>query len=496
MDSYQLPFELTTKAATDWLHSISHLKNINSASQLNKAIKQLKLIDKQEKLVLDILLLMTSTVLSTCSTIELSLATDRGIKATAKSRKIEKLCNQLLKQFSLTISHLTCKKSFTTENQQDAIYIALQTIGFSQRLSATLHQPPSSSLWKKTGELYFLAQNKSILSQEIKHQIKEFNNQSTIESVIKRNLLFSIFAPYQCPPIQINTLFLFTQQHSNILGLNTSKTKGCHYLWNPLSHAPPHQDCEQKEVTALNIDTSKTLALCQSTSLSSHIDKKTLSHMVNQLTGHEELINTVLPSMLDINHYFIGLPEISDFLTTISKLNKIQLLSSQYTEYQPEDPLFTTPASFEKSTSSSSSKENLLEEAKSTKILQTKDDTFIVAETNKIDCHIGETFLICKSVNSFELGIIRQLRTTNQSGTIHILIEKITGIPSLLQIETPEIPGRCALIIQNEHSSPILILPPCKLSIGSEILSSSGKSYFLDKLIDYNAYGMHYLTNE
>ncbi len=493
MDSHQLPFELTITAATDWLESISHLNCVNSAEQLYKAIKRLRSIDSETTTVLNILLLLTPTILSVCSTIELSFLADTDNKTTNNSRKIEKLCFQLLKHYVLAVSHIASTKTIPEKDQCTAIYMALQLIGFSQRLSAIVHQLPTPSLWKKMGELYTLAQDNNILQQEIKHSIKDFNSQKSIESTLKCTLLFSILAPYQCTSSQIKTLFLFAQQHSNLLNINTQETNDC-YFWNPESESPPHRDSTQISDTRITINTRELLPLAQSTDLSTVVDKDVLTHITNQLSAYEELINSVTPSMLMINHLFVGLTDISEYLQKISKLNKIQQLSSQYTETKPKDAFSTMSATFDQGASNSGSKDSLLESAITAKILKTKNDQFVITETNQIDFQVGNIILFCKSDNKTELGIIRQLKTTNQSGTTHTLIEKAPGIPSLELISSPELTDKRALAVNNGKSEPIFFLAPCKLSNGTRIISTTEKNFTLDKLVDFSPYFMKYLT--
>lgn len=495
MDSHQLPFELTITAATDWLQSISHLNCINSADQLNKVIKQLRTIDTETKTVLDILLLLTPPILSVCSTIELSFLSDTGNKTTIKSRKIEKLCFQLLKHFVLAVSHITCSKTLSEKDKCIAIYMAIQLIGFSQRLSAIVHQHSVSSLWEKLGDLYILAKENNILNQEVDHKIKDFNNQACIESALKCTLLFSILAPYQCSTVQVKAIFLFTQQYGNLLHFGTHETSGS-FFWNPESESAPHQDCKQISDTSINISTKELLSFTQSSDHSTLVDSEVLTHIITQLSTYEDLINSVIPSMLIINHFFIGLTNISEYLKKIVKLNKIQQFSSQYIETKSNDvfSVMPMPATFEKSDLSSSNNENLLKNASSAKILQTKNNQFVIAETNQIDCKIGNIILLCNSENSSELGIIRQIKTTNQSGTLHTLIEKIPGIPSPELINNPGVANKQALIINNGNSNPAFFIAPCKLSNGTRIMTTTEKNYTLDRLVDFSPYYMKYLT--
>jgi hypothetical protein len=98
--------------------------------------------------------------------------------------------------------------------------------------------------------------------------------------------------------------------------------------------------------------------------------------------------------------------------------------------------------------------------------------------------------------NTLELGIIRQQKTTNQSGTTHTLIEKIIGIPSTELISNAEITEKQILVVNNKNLKPTIFLPPCKLSNGTKMTSSSGKSYTLDQLINYSSFYLHYSVDK
>lgn len=496
METQQLPFKLSSSAAADWLQSLNQLNSVNSAIELNKVITQLIKVNTETKTVLNIFILFAPAILSSCTAIELFLSTNNKSNNDNKSRKIEKLCDQLLRHFSLAASQLADHKSLATEDQNNAIYIALQTIGFSQYFSTVFHRSPSSSLWKLTGELHILALEKNSFSQKINHTIKAFSYQATIGEVLKRSLTFSILAPYQCSRMQIKEIFLFAQLHGNLLQLIKKNTNKCCYFWNPDSHSPPSQIDKKNLDGSIAIDTRKLLDFIQSSNFPSPLDQSTFSHIVKQLSAYEEYINSALPSMLIINHILFGITDICDYLKKASKLKKIQQLSSQIVDPNSTNSSPSLSTSFDLEATTTNNTDNFLEKSRTAKILHTKSNQFIIAETNTIECDIGDILLLCSPDSEPEFGIIRQLKITNSSGTTHTLIEKVMGTPSLPLSTSIKCTDNPPLLIENENATPVVFLEPCKLSTTETITTVADKSYRLDQLIDLSPFYIQHLSVE
>lgn len=492
----KLPFKLSTDATADWLQSLSQLSSVNSANQLNKAVKQLRSIKTDTGKVLEILVQLTPTVLYICSNIEATLQ-----KGSDKSQKIEKLGIQLLRNLSLAFCSYTTQDTISTDKKNQAIYIALQLIGYTQRLAAIFHQFPSATLWKKTGELYTLANGRNILKQLITHKIRDFKNLTTAEDVLKRNILFAILAPYQHNSSEVKELFSISEQHSHLLKLNTENSPDNIFCWDLESEIPPHtkDSTHQQSDSHIKINATELLSLLRSTNFSFALDKETLALIIEKISGYKDPINTSVPSALIINHLIVGLGNISTYLEKLEKLNKIERLSSQIIDSNPIKKMSLEPMEHEKSHLNpatdfkpSNNSLKLLQGVPAVKMLQTKKDQYIIAETNPINSAIGDIILLCLPNLNLGIGIIRQIKLTNQSGTIHILIEKTSGIITAHLIDPPEASAKHIIVIQKDNSTRELFIAPSKLSNGTQIKSASGQSFTLDSLIDFSPFYMHY----
>lgn len=499
----KLPFELSEDSTVNWLQSLSLLSSVNAADQLNKTIRQLRSTDTDANKIIRVLIQLTPTVLYLSTDIESSNQLESKQKPREKSRKIEKLCILLLRNLSLAFFTLATKKTLQEDESNQCLYIALQLIGRTQYLATIFHQFPSSTLWGKTAEIYSFAQNRNILQLEIKHKIIDFKSLPTIESVLKRNILFSVLEPYKYPDKLIKELFSISGHHAHFLGLNTKTSTDNAFSWNSNSKQPPYlsNNIQPTSNTTLGINTHELISFIQSKSFSSSLEKDALNRILLQISGYKTIINSPLPSTFDINHLIVGLAPITEYLKKTGKLNKIQKLSSQVVDNSAINEMSLEPLESQKTHTSltstfSSSSNPLLSEAgaEAVKILQLKNKQYIIVETKPITCSIGDITLFCASVHKPELGVIKQIKITNQSGTNHILIEKIPGVPTSQLIESPDTIENQLIIIPHQNSKAEIFIAPSKLYNGALIKLSSEENFSLDKLIDYSPYFMHYQT--
>ncbi|NOR69030.1 MAG: hypothetical protein GQ532_04945, partial [Methylomarinum sp.] len=203
-----------------------------------------------------------------------------------------------------------------------------------------------------------------------------------------------------------------------------------------------------------------------------------------------------------ISHIIIGFSNITEHLIKVNKLKKIQQLSAESSIDQPIESLSLESIPFEKNTLNTNPKStflmsnhSLLSETKTVKKLKVKNDKYIIAETSFLNCSVGDLCILCSANLSHKLGIIRQIRVTNSTRTIHILIEKVMGIP-LTQLSSSTYQASDSQIIFTQDSNIQLNLfhPPCKLATGTILTCASDDHFTLDKLVDYSPFFNHYQT--
>lgn len=501
MTTKQLPFDITIDSSANWLQSLSQLSSVNSAHQLNNAVKQLRYSKADE--TLDVLIQLTPPILYSISDIVSSILAE----ANKTPRKIEKLCIQLLKNLSLGFCAYANKAEIPLEQTKLAIYFGLQLIGYTQYITTIYHESPSASLWGKTGQLYMLAQSRNIVSLEIMHKIKDFKNLMTIETVLKRNLLFSILMPYQYGPDNIKEMFFISGQHAKLLNLDSNNSTDNNFCWDSNAELPPFwQDLDQKESDfIINIDSDAFLSFIKTPNFSSSLEEITLNRIIDQLSGFRQVMSTSIPvpaSNSDFYYLITGFTEITKLLQKISNLNQIQQLSSQIVDEATLNTMSLEPMAYEKSHLSptpnladTNTSDKLITNAQTVAMLNTKYNQYIIAYAQIIDCSIGDLVLLCKSGIKPELGIIRQINTPRSSSTTNVLIERTFGTPTSSLISTPKTTAKQNIIIKHRQLKPEVLIEPNKVSKGTKIIAALEKSHSLDNLIDYSPYFMRFHTS-
>ncbi len=485
MTNTKLPFKLLPEEVTIWLNSLKQLNSAKTAIELNNVAKQLRTYESNTSDLLIAVIQLTPTILHTCDTIELSFSDDPQPKKYPV--KVIKLCIQLLKNTGLAFCNISKLKSLSTNELNLANYLALQFIGHAQRLSAIFHEPPSSSFWKEIARIYKLSLAANTNQKKITHNINKFKEQLTIDSAVKRNILFSLCAPYQYSSSQIKQLFLISNSLANSLILNNTVSSANNiFYWDTDSADCPNTFNNTIQYQQLNtkIDTKALLTSLQSNSFVCNLDQHTFSKLFDHLSGYQSIINSSIPSAPTISQLLRGFDSITKYLTKLSTLQKIQQFSTEVTpgnsikDISKQDNLNAAPQ-----ITYSTNYQELLNKAKPVKTLQVNNEKYIIAETNYTECNIDSIVLLCHPNLKNELGIIRQVKVTNASKTVHILIEKIPGVVSIQQA----IPSRSVatefISIQNENTHYVLFPSPCKLTNGSKISYTSAKHFILEKLI-------------
>ena len=501
MTKNTLPFELSSDAVAIWLNFLNQNNIAKSAVELNSAVKILREHKSKSSEVFKALVLITPKVITTCNSIELAFSTKNH--SGTPSLKIIRLCIQLLRNMGLAFCKINDLKNVSKDEQNTSIYFALQLIGHSQRLSAIFHETPSSSLWNEIGNIYHSALKEDSSQHKINHNIPTFKSQLTIESVLKRIILFNISNPYLYSAKQIKELFLIISMLADKLVLNNITTSSINtFYWDSNSRNAPCaiNSILQDQQLVTTINTEDVISTIQSNNFVCNLDPDALFNIIDHLSGYQSVINNPIPSAPAISHLLIGFDNISEYLTKVSTLKKIQKLSTQIT---PLDTLENTKiedmdvTSNPQSKNTSSTNLEFLSKAKAVKSLQVNSKNLVIAETSYIECNIGDIALFCYADLTNKIGIIRQIKITNISKTVHILIEEISGTPSTLQLsKTPSQISEHEIIVIDAPMTQRVLLPYLhKLSNGGKLSCVADKKISLESLIDYSPFFSLYQTS-
>lgn len=494
MTKSKLPFDLLSTDISKWLVSLEQQNSATSAITLNNAIKLLRNDKSSSSDLLTALIQLTPAILYTCNSIEKTFLTES--KQQVYPVKVIRLCIQLLRNTALALARTNEQEGLSNDEQSLSIYMSLQIIGLCQRLTAMFHEPPSSSLWIETARLYKLALQNKINHQVINHKINDFKVQLSIESVIKRNILFNIFTSYKYLDKQIKELFVIASSLAEKLDLNDSTLQSSViFYWDLNSNVPPNiiNITQPFQQTSITINTKEVLVAMQMNSFSCSLDKEVILSLTNRLSGYHPIINAPIPSAPRISHLIFGYKSITEHLTKVNTLQKIEALGKQVAFDVPLG-IQAKSEKYDKlnnpSMSAYSSKyKDLLLNAKPIKTHEVSNKNFFIASIGLIECNIGDMVLLCKQNLTNKVGIIRQVKAANTAKTLLILIEEIPGVASTQSKE------QNFININTEKSHYLLFPSPCKHSNGSKVTSTSGANYNLEKLIDFSPFFSLYQAN-
>ncbi|WP_445366781.1 hypothetical protein ACH5Y9_15865 [Methylomonas sp. BW4-1] len=206
---------------------------------MNLVLKQLSRFNGTAANVLPILVNLTPLTLHLSNGLTNAARSETDIATNTKALKIAKLAIQLLRHLSLAFCRTVETKQLDTSLTQQAIFYALQLVGYCLRSTALFYEMPSTTLWKKSGLLYTIAGELQLLKKPVSSKPQEFKLQSTIEAVIKRNLLFALSKPNQYSTTEISQLFQLVSRHQDRLEISKTPNPDCRFIWNLGSEPSP-----------------------------------------------------------------------------------------------------------------------------------------------------------------------------------------------------------------------------------------------------------------
>ncbi len=499
-NSTPLPFELSDDSAATWLESISSLSTVNAGSQLNKAINQLRKIEYDHQLVFPVLIKLTPTTLHLSNTLSSTLNNTPNKKNKHISIKIAKLSMQLCRNLSLAFHSLIHAKTLEIERKQQAVYYALQLIGQYLRISSVFNEMPSETLWNISGELFSFAVANKCLQQNISVKIADFKPLSSINAVLKRNLLFTISSPHKLSADDSLAIYSFANQYFHLLKLKTGQQKTALFCWN-FKGGIPYQTTQINQFfdeTDMTMDTSALESLIQSSSFSSNISDSELSRLFRLLSGYKKQIIDSIPSAPVIFNMLSGFQAICEFLHEREKIIKIHKLSAEIADNKHGYAMSLEPLDYEKNFFNDSA--NALKKKTSpamikmgepVKCLKTSNDNFLIVECKTSHHFNGEPIILINKSNAVISGIIRQQKVVVSLNTVQFLIEKFHGQLAVYNIDTDKKNSKTVIVINETTEHPEVLLATARYHNGSEI-AFNNKTAKLDSLEEYSPFFVRY----
>lgn len=465
-----LPFPLESESATAWLQSLGSLPPANAANRLNQAWKTLSTSAPTGDNPLVILLNMTPPTLHLAHGLA---AFARGEWPTnAKSCKAAKLAIQLLRHAGLAFARLASGLSGDAEHGRLATFYALQLAGFCLRTGARFYEAPSASLWKKSAQLYRLAEKQHWLNQSVSVKVADFKNASTLDAVFKRNLLFTLCAPNRYSATEIDQLFQFAGQTQHLLDLRRQDIGDFDFYWELTDSEPKPRKHPKWPLPkdSLAISTQRLGRALQQGEISVEMAVATRNRLAQHLLGYDQIFSSLTIGPAQPARLLTGFAAVSGYLQSEDRLSKIMRLSEQnHGSRAALHNMTLMPLEHEKSFFNQSAKSNGAGHLDSfeVRLLRSTSKQFLVAESTTGNFGNGDIALLYREQLAAKLVIIRQ--QTLFDDTSLLLLEPIPGKIEPYAIDNPLGRQQCALLIDADGAAPEIILPAGKYGTQTDI---------------------------
>lgn len=485
-------FDLSTVALAEWLADLSTLPTPQAAHRLNQALKQLREQDTDPELLSALLYNLTPLTLHFSASLSAAAITETD--PSSKALKLAKLSMQLPRQLALMFCRLSKSLQSLPSALQTCLYYALQLIGHSFRCYALFYEMPSPTLWKKSADLYKLAVSYESLSSPQATKLAEFKAQTTIQSLIKRNLLFSILPSALYKAEEINHFFEFANQYADLLDIDTSQDAADFgFYWDLEKDRPPQavkKNNRSLPSGCMAINSRRLSQALQSGSLTTKLSPSTQNKLVLLLSSYRQVFESVIPGPPSRTTLVPGFTAACHYLQELNKLIKINQLSAQIQNNKDAGPaLSLMPLEHQRNVfdavDTPFSKPSVV--GKSVNILKTPNKNYCVAESRTLDCATGDIVLLYKEQHPVSIGIIRQQQFNELSNAPQLLLELIPGNCTIYGMGDNAIDISAIVIGENSDQAQV-VLASGRYNLFTPITLSIHKTLTLTACLESNQY--------
>lgn len=493
-----LPSKITTDTLNEWLQNLSALPNTLAAHQLSQVLRKIKEQQSPDNELFSLLINLTPLTLHFSS--NLSTVVSSETHFSDKAFKLTKLSMQLPRQLALLFSQLAENKTLEADALNTCIYYALQMIGYSFRCYNLAYEMPSASLWKKSAGLYKLAIANNSLAEPQQTKLVEFKAQTTIESVLKRNLLFTILAPTLFKSEEIQHFFRLANEYAHLLEISIDpETSDFGFYWDlnkDMPACPVKKSHSYLPDNFMALDSKRISQELQLGTISTPLSPSTQNKLALILSGYHQVFGSIIPGLPSSSKLIAGFGSVCNYLQEQSKLSKINQLSSQQSKFKSLDlnlslvPLEHQRNVFDTDTSPFTQQQN---PSISVNLSKTPNKIYLIAESRRLECWTGDITVLYKEQYPASLAIIRQQHFNKLSQINQFLLEQIPGSCSIYSIANTL--DSYAIIIGENSSNPQVFLAAGKYKVDSKIPLITGKSLHLTACIESNCFFVRFKFN-
>lgn len=490
-----LPFALNCESLAQWLDSLRELSHPQAAHRLSQLFKQLKANDFNADELLPLLYNLTPLTLHFSTSLS---STTSALDLSDKTLKLSKMSIQLPRQLALIFCRLLENKQLQPTQQPTCIFYALQLIGYCLRYYALNYEIPSTTLWKKSAELYKLAAISSSLTLQQTTKLSEFKAQGSIASVIKRNILFHILLPTVYKSDEINPIFQLANHYADLVNMTPAdEANEFGFYWDLENDTPPQpikKNNRNLPGNSLTIDTCHISQELQLGALVTKLSPATQGKLALHLDSYRQLFDSIIPGLPSRTTLILGFASICYYLQELSKLAKISQLSAQSRDSSDIDrtlslmPMEHQRNVFDKvDTAFSQSREM----GQAVNILKTPNKSYCVAERRTLDCKTGDIVLLYKEQHPVTLGIIRQQKFNDLSNAQQVLLELIPGNCSIYVLADREM-DTFAIVTGANSDKAQVFMDSERRSLHTPISVTTGQSFTLTACLESSPFFTRY----
>ncbi|MGR9114449.1 MAG: hypothetical protein ACU85E_01690 [Gammaproteobacteria bacterium] len=502
MNSTQnLPFTMTTESVSAWLSHLSKLDTVPASQELYSTLKKLDRIKLETEDLASILAQLTPSVLhlsGNLNTLFLSaIHSDDAINR--KSRKLARLNSQLIRSQCLAYCYAISVQELTKPLKTQAIFVALQLIGFSLKTNTLISEKPSATLWKKMGELYRLAADDELLEEVVGHKIPLFKNPKTIESTIKRNLFYFLIDFYRAPSDQLAKYYDIADQCAEHLVFSESANASFNFYWDTASSQFPQRgrplNTDGKNIV---FNTADVVQYIQGHLPASVRADPIFNSAWQKLTGYWEIIDSVPPIKPLLYRLETGLAASIEQLRHQNRISNIHRLSAQLPDANIQRNLELVPLEHQKLGYQTRWEETLLQQTDNLRagtvyLLPAKNPQFFLTQIKAASLPDNLPVLLYSQHETPKFGFIRFTQFKPESENQNALIETLPGEPYAISVKIQTITTQ-AILIKKSSKDEGIILTPGKYTTGDRLNRSDRPEciFYLNRLIEANDHFRYY----
>ena len=416
-----------------------------------------------------------------------------------KPRKLARLSGQLVRSHCLAYCHAIADQDLDKTQKAQALFTTFQLIGFSLKTYSLISESPSTTLWKKMGELYQLAEKEALINTSVTHKIPLFKNQKTIASVLKRNLLYVLFDLYRAPADQLAKYYDIADRCAEQLAFTENPNASFNFYWDTAgSQFPQRGRPLNSEGTNLIFNTSAVAQYLQDHMPACDRKGPVFNSVWQKLTGYWEIIDSVTPTKPMLYHLETGLTFSIERLRRCNRISNIHRLSAQLPEPIVLRAMELVPLEFEKHGYQARWEEALQQHTNKLKagmvyLLPARNPLFFLTQVKAEPLPDNLPVLLYTEQEAPRFGIIRFIQFKPETKNQTLLIETLPGELCLISVKTPSLTTDAILIKQSSDNEG-LILAPGKYTTGDRISRSDRPDsvFYLSRLIEVNDHFRYY----